>query len=75
MVASGGVLSEGNGHDGHSVCLDHGQTETALARRRLKEMDVEKRGHRRDAAIGGHVRDVANGSPKKHFWATIVDDV
>ena len=27
MVASGGVLSEGYGHDGPSVCLGDGQTE------------------------------------------------
>ena len=27
VVASGGVLSEGYGHDGSGVCLDDGQTE------------------------------------------------
>ena len=27
MVASGGVLSEGYGHDGLGVCLGDGQTE------------------------------------------------
>ena len=27
MVASGGVLSEGYGHDGPGVCLGDGQTE------------------------------------------------
>ena len=50
MVASGGGLSEGCGHDGPSVCLGDGQTEAylkdmgkaglasawAMARRRLK---------------------------------------
>ena len=30
MVASGGVLSEGYGHDGSGVCLDDGQTEAYL---------------------------------------------
>ena len=51
MVASGGVLSEGCGHDWPGVCLDDGQTEAylkdagmaglafvwAMARRRPKE--------------------------------------
>ena len=30
MVASGGGLSEGYGHDGPGVCLDDGQTEAYL---------------------------------------------
>ena len=30
MVASGGVLSEGYGHDGPDVCLGDGQTEAYL---------------------------------------------
>ena len=30
MVASGGVLSEGYGHDGPGVCLGDGQTEAYL---------------------------------------------
>ena len=30
MVASGGVLSEGNGHGGSGVCLGDGQTEAYL---------------------------------------------
>ena len=30
MVASGGGLSEGNGHDGPGVCLGDGQTEAYL---------------------------------------------
>ena len=30
MVASGGVLSEGYGHDGPVVCLGDGQTEAYL---------------------------------------------
>ena len=35
MVASGGGLSEGYGHDGLGVCLGDGQTETYL-----KDMDM-----------------------------------
>ena len=35
MVASGGVLSEGSGHDGPGVCLGDGQTETYM-----KDMDM-----------------------------------
>ena len=30
MVASGGDLSDGYGHDGPGVCLDDGQTEAYL---------------------------------------------
>ena len=30
MVASGGGLSEGYGHDGPGICLDDGQTEAYL---------------------------------------------
>ena len=38
MVASGGVLPEGYGHDGPGVCLGDGQTEVYLKNKGMTDL-------------------------------------